>query len=255
MFRWITTRIVALGECATWVVGGIGESQQIKKGTLNFEGKASRTITHHRLCPTIGDDMLSSFWATMIAGFTLGYDFDICLVVGVLEIPRVNAMREARQTFDIILIHDAANLLARPMRQETDVMEGAFPQDDQTDVVATTKAIEMGKRTDTALSDIEGCMDKCGNSLSYTHCEGSGQTLDVTDIQVEIAKIKVVSTDEQAEETEKDKREKKKKRKESKAGVDIVPPPVDNLILVGTVTEESGTRSKGPHIDIDAPVP
>lgn len=40
MFWWIAERIAALGEHATWFEGGIGESQQIKKGTLNFEGKS-----------------------------------------------------------------------------------------------------------------------------------------------------------------------------------------------------------------------
>lgn len=54
----------------------------------------------------------------------------ICLAVGVLEIPRVDAIREARYTFDIGLIHDAANPLARPIKQATEVMAGAFLQDD-----------------------------------------------------------------------------------------------------------------------------
>lgn len=77
MFPWILECIASNDVHAIWVEGGIVESQQIKKGNLNFEGKAWWTIVHHRLCPTIGDDVLSPFWVTMIEGFTLGYAFDI----------------------------------------------------------------------------------------------------------------------------------------------------------------------------------
>lgn len=40
----------------------------------------------------------------------------ICLVVGVLELPGIDEMIEARITFDIRLIRHTANSLARPMK-------------------------------------------------------------------------------------------------------------------------------------------
>lgn len=59
IFRWIAEQIAAHGEQASWVASGISDFQQIKKGTLNFEGKALWTVARHRLCPTIKDDILS----------------------------------------------------------------------------------------------------------------------------------------------------------------------------------------------------
>lgn len=38
-------------------------------------------------------------------------------------------------------------------------------------------------------------------------------------------------------------------------GVDVVPPSVDSVIVVGTVANESGTQPKGPHPDVDASAP
>lgn len=40
MFRWMTEQISSNGDHTTWVAGGFGDSQQIKRGTLNFEGKS-----------------------------------------------------------------------------------------------------------------------------------------------------------------------------------------------------------------------
>lgn len=49
----------------------------MKKGILNFEFKAWWTIAHHKICQTIGDDVLSLFLSVMIAYFTLRYTFDV----------------------------------------------------------------------------------------------------------------------------------------------------------------------------------
>lgn len=38
-------------------------------------------------------------------------------------------------------------------------------------------------------------------------------------------------------------------------GVDIVPYPVVDLILIRKVAEKSGTRSEGPCVDVDASTP
>lgn len=54
----------------------------------------------------------------------------VWLVAGVLEIPRINNIIEAQKIFDIRLIGDAENPLARPMQQAVDAMAGVFLQDD-----------------------------------------------------------------------------------------------------------------------------
>lgn len=77
MFWWIVERIASNGMHATWVEGRIRESQQIKKGTLNFKCTAWCTITYLMLCLTTSDDVRSLFWAMMIEGFTLDYAFNI----------------------------------------------------------------------------------------------------------------------------------------------------------------------------------
>ncbi|KAF3625184.1 hypothetical protein FXO38_10420 [Capsicum annuum] len=74
IFRWIAERIAVHGEHETWIVG---ESQQIKWGTLNFEGKAWWILARHKLYPIIRDDVLSSVWAAMISNFIAVYEFDI----------------------------------------------------------------------------------------------------------------------------------------------------------------------------------
>lgn len=78
IFRWIGEHISSKGENTILVVGGLGVvSQKIKKSTFNFKGKAWRTLAQHRLCATIGDDVLRSIRAAMIAGFIVGYEFDM----------------------------------------------------------------------------------------------------------------------------------------------------------------------------------
>lgn len=51
----------------------------------------------------------------------------ICLVLGVLELPGINEMIKAWWTFAIVQIRDAANFLYQPMRQATDIFTGIFP--------------------------------------------------------------------------------------------------------------------------------
>lgn len=77
MFRWIAERIATQGVHATWVAGGISDSQQIKKASLNFKGKVWWTLAHHRLYPTKGDDVLSLVCTTVIESFTAGNAFDV----------------------------------------------------------------------------------------------------------------------------------------------------------------------------------
>lgn len=77
MFRQIDERITAHGEHDTWVAGGIGDLQKIKKSSLTFEGKAGWTIDCYRLCLTTGDDILIPFWVATIGGFTNGFAFDV----------------------------------------------------------------------------------------------------------------------------------------------------------------------------------
>lgn len=65
-------------EEASWVVGSPGANlQKITKNALNFGEKAWWTLTQHRLCPTIGDNVLSPVHITSIAGLMVGYDFDV----------------------------------------------------------------------------------------------------------------------------------------------------------------------------------
>ncbi|KAF3666761.1 hypothetical protein FXO37_10360 [Capsicum annuum] len=78
-FRWIEDRITSNVQNVVWVVGGLGVvSQQIEKNTINFKGKALWTLAQHRLCSTIGDNVLSLVWTAMIAGFIDSYEFDVC---------------------------------------------------------------------------------------------------------------------------------------------------------------------------------
>lgn len=159
IFKWITKWITLNGENEVWGVGGPRVvSQKIKKTSLNFEGKAWWTLARHRLCQTTGDDILSPVWAAMIVSFIIGYKFDvvellsqdirdhvvggkkallaypsmitqICLVVGVLELPGIDEMIEDRRTTYLGLIRDAANQLGQQVRQAVDILAGLFPWD------------------------------------------------------------------------------------------------------------------------------
>lgn len=73
-----------------------------------------------------------------------------------IDIPSINDMREARQTFDIGLIRDAANLLVKAVRQEIDVMAWFFPQDGYPDFATNAEDTEIEARTKTAPKDAEG---------------------------------------------------------------------------------------------------
>lgn len=65
-------------EEAIWVVNGLGvASQKIKKHTLNFKAKSWWILAQHRLCPTIGDNVLSPFRSALIVGFMYGYEFNL----------------------------------------------------------------------------------------------------------------------------------------------------------------------------------
>lgn len=44
IFRWMAKRIASNGMHVTWVSGGFGDSQKIKKSTLNFKGKVWWTV-------------------------------------------------------------------------------------------------------------------------------------------------------------------------------------------------------------------
>lgn len=173
------------GEHTTQVIGGIGDSQQIKKSTLTFEGKEWLIITQHRLCPTTSDDVLSQFRAAMIDGFIVGYAFDngkflaremrdravggnkvslaylflitqICLAARVLEIPEVDELIEARRTLDIGFIPNETNPLTQPVRQSTDVIEGMLLQNDQTDNSETAETSETSAQTMAKPTDAVG---------------------------------------------------------------------------------------------------
>lgn len=116
--------------------------QKIKKNRLNFEGKSWWTLARHRLCPTMGDNILSLVWEAMIARFIDDYDFDIaeflsweigdqevggeksllaytcmmkqlCLAMRVQELPNIEEILEATNTTNLVQIRYAANLLAR----------------------------------------------------------------------------------------------------------------------------------------------
>lgn len=62
------------------------------------------------------------------------------MVTKVLEIPGIDEMIEAQRKFDIGLIRDAANPLARPVKLVTNIFTGLFPQDDQTNTLAALVA-------------------------------------------------------------------------------------------------------------------
>lgn len=109
--------------------------------------------------------------------------------------------------------------------------------------------------------------------------------------RVEVPNIQVVLADKQVEQTEKEKGKNKRKKKEAKSvrkqaefdstqdeqdyqtwvqdmsmgvvnssaplsvaeGVDNIPPPIDDQVSIGIVTEKSGTQSEGPDTDVYAP--
>lgn len=77
----------------------------------------------------------------------------ICLAIGVLEISGIYDIRKNCRTFDIQLICDVSNPLVSPMRQEVATMAELLPQDNQTNVAATTEAIEIGVRNETTPID------------------------------------------------------------------------------------------------------
>lgn len=64
-----------------------------------------------------------------------------------LEIPKINDIRESHRTFDIGIICDAANPLAKPMNQAVDVMVGWLLQDGPIDVASTIEDTEIGVMT------------------------------------------------------------------------------------------------------------
>lgn len=59
----------------------VGPSTWITKGSLNFATKAWRTLVHHRLSPTNGDNMLSPERATLVIGIIEGYDIDVAKII------------------------------------------------------------------------------------------------------------------------------------------------------------------------------
>lgn len=119
---------------AVWVVGGPGvTSQKFQKKTLNFDGKTWWTLYQPRICPTTANNVISLVWATMIAEFIAGHEFDVsdflsqelrdqvvggdkyilanpciitqlCLSVRVQELPGIDEMLEDTNTTNLGLI-------------------------------------------------------------------------------------------------------------------------------------------------------
>lgn len=52
-------------------------SNKLEKNTLNFMAKAWYKLARRRLCPTIGDNVLSLVCVALIRGFMARYEFDI----------------------------------------------------------------------------------------------------------------------------------------------------------------------------------
>lgn len=48
-----------------------------RKHTLNFKAKVWWTLDQHRLCPTTGDNILSSIYTALIVGLMVRYEFDV----------------------------------------------------------------------------------------------------------------------------------------------------------------------------------
>lgn len=80
----------------------------------------------------------------------------IYLATGVLELPGIDEMIEAKRTFDFDIIRDVDNPLARPSRQATNILVGLFPQDGQTDTIATIEATEAEAQIKGFYTDIVG---------------------------------------------------------------------------------------------------
>lgn len=77
MFRLMAKQIALNKIHVTWVEGGFGDSQQIKKGTLKFKVKSWWTLAQHRICLNTGDNVLSLVREAIITSFTISYAFDI----------------------------------------------------------------------------------------------------------------------------------------------------------------------------------
>lgn len=179
-FRYIVELIASNSQNEVWVVGVLGvASQKIQKNTLNFDGKASWTPSHHRLCPTTRHNVLSLIRTVIIAGLVmssmsqifiqgvekLGYRGHksllsypymityICMVAEVLELLGIDKILEDTRTIDLGLIRDAANPLTQQARQAADMMAAIFPQGGQDD---NAKEDEAGAQIETSHTDVVG---------------------------------------------------------------------------------------------------
>ncbi|KAF3663601.1 hypothetical protein FXO38_10547 [Capsicum annuum] len=111
---------------------------------------------------------------------------EICVAVGVLELHGRDEMIKARRTFDIGMIIDVSNPLARPMIQVVDIIVGLFPHDYQTDIPATTAATEVESQTKGTPTNAAST----SSALPPVQSLRRGQTYNVTESKIEVAEIK-----------------------------------------------------------------
>lgn len=77
-FEWMANFRTTDGSETNYIVGGPGlNSYQITRNTLNFEAKAWWTLSHHKLCSTIRDNVLSPVCLPFVARLITGYDFNV----------------------------------------------------------------------------------------------------------------------------------------------------------------------------------
>lgn len=77
-FSWMASIVAIYKEETRSIVGGPRvNSLQFTKNTLKFKAKTYWTVARHRLCPTIGDNVLRTVCITLVSGLMVGYDFDV----------------------------------------------------------------------------------------------------------------------------------------------------------------------------------
>ncbi|KAF3680114.1 putative ethylene-responsive transcription factor CRF5-like [Capsicum annuum] len=151
----------------------------------------------------------------------------------VLEILIIDIIRDARRIFDIGLIHDAKNLLARPMRQSTDAMAGAFPLNEKTNTTATVKAFDTDQGRKGGIEEKEKKVKEKRKEAREAKKARRGGSQDGQEQEMASGSRGLRDPAPDAE------------------GLNDVPLLVVDLVLVGIVDDESRTRSQGPHADIN----
>lgn len=147
----------------------------IKKNTLAYESKVWWMLSRHRLCPTTRGNILSSIQVALIDSFIAIYEFDIkellaqemrdrvmvgekslmvytcmvtqlCLGIGVQEIPVVDEIIMATNITNLRLICDATKLMSRQVRKTINIVADMFQQSGQ---VENDETVKTGAQTKT----------------------------------------------------------------------------------------------------------